>query len=137
MISPLLEHITPGMTGEARLVVADEHTAPQVGSGKIAVLATPVMINLFEAAALAACENRLPAGHQSLGTVLDIRHIAATPVGMQVRAIATVTAIGARTIHFKVEAHDERELIGDGRHERVVVNVARFDERVQRKTQPG
>lgn len=97
------------------------------------MLATPVMINLFEAAALAAVERLLPPGHQSLGTVLDIRHIAATPVGMRVTASAVVEKVEGRTIFFRVEAHDERELIGDGRHERVVVNVARFDERVQRK----
>lgn len=111
----------------------EEHTAPRVGSGAIHVLATPVMINLFEAAALAAVERLLPPGHQSLGTVLDIRHIAATPVGMRVRASAVVERVEGRTVFFRVEAHDERELIGDGRHERVVVNVARFDERVQRK----
>ena len=75
-------------------------------------------------------------GHQSLGTVLDIRHIAATPVGMRVTASAIVERVEGRTIYFRVEAHDERELIGDGRHERVVVNVARFDERVQRKLRP-
>jgi fluoroacetyl-CoA thioesterase len=99
----------------------------------VAVLATPVMINLFEAAALAAVEHLLPPGHQSLGTVLDVRHIAATPVGMRVDATATVEKVEGRTIHFRVEAHDERELIGDGRHERVVVNVAKFDARVQKK----
>lgn len=122
-----------GMEGEASLVVAEEHTAPRVGSGAIRVLATPVMVNLFEAAALAACEGHLAEGHQSLGTVLDVRHVAATPVGMRVRAVARVVALGARTIHFDVEAHDEREQIGGGRHERVVVNVARFDQRVRRK----
>ena len=97
------------------------------------VLATPVMINLFEAAALAAIEPRLPKGYQSLGTRLDVRHIAATPVGMKVSALASVESVSGRTIRFKVEARDEKELIGDGTHERVVVNVAKFDQRVQRK----
>jgi predicted thioesterase len=91
------------------------------------------MINLFEAAALAAIERLLPPGYQSLGTVLNIRHIAATPVGMRVNATAVVQKVDGRTVFFRVEAHDERELIGDGTHERVIVNVARFDERVQRK----
>ena len=109
------------------------HTAPRVGSGRIAVLATPVMINLIEAAALAAVEHLLPAGHQSLGIHLDVRHFAATPVGLRVTATAEVTAVEGRTISFRVEARDEREPIGDGTHQRVVVNVARFDERVQRK----
>jgi predicted thioesterase len=128
-----LSPLRRGLSGKAELVVGEEHTAPRVGSGAIHVLATPVMINLFEAAALAAVERLLPPGHQSLGTVLDIRHIAATPIGMKVTASAVVEKIDGRTIFFRVEAHDERELIGDGRHERVVVNVARFDERVQRK----
>ena len=128
--------IRPGLSGAAELVVGEEHTAPRVGSGKVHVLATPVMINLIEAAALAAIEHLLPAGHQSLGTRLDVRHIAATPVGMRVRAAAVVESVSGRTVRFKVEAHDEKELIGDGTHERVAVNVAKFDARVQKKLRP-
>ena len=130
---PDLSLIRPGLAGTAELVVAPEHTAPFVGSGRIAVLATPVMINLIEAAALKAVEHLLPAGHQSLGIHLDVRHVAATPVGLRVTATAEVVAVEGRTITFRVEAHDEREPIGGGTHERVVVSVARFDERVQRK----
>jgi len=129
-----LERIVPGLAGRAELTVGEEHTAPRVGSGRVHVLATPVMINLFEAAALAAIERLLPAGYQSLGTVLDIRHIAATPVGMRVVAEAKVTKVDGRTVCFAVEARDEKDLIGDGRHERVVVNVAKFDQRVRAKT---
>jgi fluoroacetyl-CoA thioesterase len=125
--------IQPGLIGSASLTVAEEHTAPRVGSGRVHVLATPVMINLIEAAALEAVERLLPAGHQSLGTLLNVRHIAATPVGMRVTAQAEVIAVDGRTIRFRVEARDERELIGEGEHERVVVNVAKFDQRVQRK----
>jgi fluoroacetyl-CoA thioesterase len=125
--------IITGLRGNASLVVGEEHTAPSIGSGKVRVLATPVMINLIEAAALAAIEHLLPAGYQSLGTHLDVRHVAATPVGMRVTATAEVTRLEGRTVHFRVEARDERELIGDGAHERVVVNVSKFDQRVQRK----
>jgi len=125
--------IRPGATGRAELVVGEEHTAPRIGSGRIRVLATPVMINLIEAAALDAVERFLPPGHQSLGTRLDVRHVAATPVGMRITALAQVMAVEGRSIRFRVEAHDERDLIGDGTHERVVVNVARFDARVQAK----
>ena len=128
-----MEQLRTGLSGSAELVVATEHTAPRVGSGKVHVLATPVMINLIEAAALGAIEHLLPPGHQSLGTRLDVRHVAATPVGMKVRATAVVTNVESRTVTFRVEAHDEKELVGDGTHERVVVNVAKFDERVQRK----
>ena len=129
----MLQNVRPGLSGHAELVVSEEHTAPRVGSGRVHVLATPVMINLIEAAALEAVEKLLPAGHQSLGTVLNVRHIAATPVGMRVTATAEVTGVDGRTVRFRVEARDERELIGDGTHERVVVNVAKFDQRVQRK----
>jgi fluoroacetyl-CoA thioesterase len=130
---PLLSSIRPGLTGAADLVVGAEHTAPFVGSGRIAVLATPVMINVIEAAALKAIEHLLPAGHQSLGIHLDVRHFAATPVGLRVTATAEVIAVEGRTISFRVEARDEREPVGGGTHQRVVVSVARFDERVQRK----
>jgi len=128
-----MDTLKAGLRGNAELVVRDEHTAPRVGSGRVRVLATPVMINLIEAAALEAVERLLPPGHQSLGTVLNVRHIAATPVGMRVTAMAQVLEVEGRTIRFRVEARDERELIGDGTHERVVVNVAKFDQRVQRK----
>jgi len=133
MAVELFPGLQAGLSGAVELVVADEHTAPRVGSGRVHVLATPVMINLIEAAALAAIEHLLPAGYQSLGTRLDVRHIAATPVGMKVFASATVEAVSGRTVRFKVEARDEKELIGDGAHERVVVNVAKFDARVRKK----
>src|SRR3954462_8858104 len=128
-----LSHLKPGLRGTAELVVGEEHTAPRVGSGAVHVLATPVMINLFEAAALDAVEHLLPPGHQSLGTVLNVRHVAATPVGMRVVASATVEKVDGRTVHFRLEARDERDVIGDGAHERMVVNVAKFDARVQQK----
>ena len=114
-------------------MVGPEHTAPFVGSGRIAVLATPVMINVIEAASLAAVEHLLPAGHQSLGIHLDVSHVAATPIGLRVTATAEVIGVEGRTMKFRVEAHDEIETIGGGTHERVVVSVERFDERVQRK----
>jgi fluoroacetyl-CoA thioesterase len=132
-VSSVLARITPGLTGTAEIVVGPEHTAAFVGSGRIAVLATPVMINLIEAAALAAVEHLLPAGHQSLGIKLDISHTAATPIGLRVTATAEVLHVEGRTITFRVEARDEFEPIGGGSHQRVVVSVERFDERVQRK----
>jgi predicted thioesterase len=130
---PLPAQIKAGLSDSASLVVGDEHTAPRVDNGRVTMLATPVMINLIEAAALDAVENLLPEGYQSLGTVLNVRHIAATPVGMKVRALVEVVKVEGRTVFFSVECKDEKELIGDGRHERVVVNVAKFAQRVQRK----
>ena len=125
--------ITPGASGKAKLRVAEEHTAPRVGSGRVHVLATPVMINLIEAAALEALDRHLPPGYQSLGTHLDVRHIAATPVGMKVVAKVQVSRVEGRTVFFSVKVKDDLELVGEGTHERVVVNVAKFDERIRRK----
>jgi predicted thioesterase len=132
-----LSKLTPGLVGHAEIVVGEEHTAPRIGSGMVHVLATPVMINLMEAAALDAAEKLIPAGHQSLGIRLDVRHIAATPVGMRVRATAKIVKVEGRQIDFEVEAHDEKDLIGDGTHQRIVVNVERFDKRVQAKLSKG
>jgi fluoroacetyl-CoA thioesterase len=129
--------LRPGMAGHAELVVGAEHTAPRVGSGKVHVLATPVMINLIEAAALQAIEHLLQPGYQSLGTHLDVHHVAATPVGMKARATAEVTNVDGRTVTFKVEARDEKDLIGHGTHVRVVVNVEKFDLRVRKKLGGG
>lgn len=125
--------LQPGLSATVEIVVAAEHTAAHVGSGTVQVLATPVVINMFESAALRAVEHLLPAGHQSLGTRLDVRHIAATPVGMKVSATARVTRVDGRTVTFRLEAMDERELIADGTHERVIVNIAKFDARVKKK----
>ena len=130
---PDLSRVTIGLKGSAEMVVGEEHTAPRVGSGRVHVLATPVMINLMETAALAAVEHLLPEGRQSLGTHLDVGHYAATPVGMRLRGTAEVTKIDGRNIEFRVEAHDDKERVGDGTHVRVVVNVERFDQGVQRK----
>ena len=128
-----LAHVRNGLKGSADLVVGVEHTAPSIGSDKVPVLATPVMINVIEAAALAAVEHLLPPGHQSLGIHLDVRHFAATPIGMKVIATAELVAVEGRTLSFRVEARDDKEPIGGGTHQRVVVNVARFDARVQTK----
>jgi predicted thioesterase len=132
-----LSNLKIGLTGSAEIVVQDEDTAPRIGSGRVHVLATPVMINLMEAAALNAVERLLPPGCQSLGTRLEVGHYAATPVGMRLRATAELTKVDGRNLEFRVEAFDEKERVGDGSHIRVVVNVARFDERVQRKLRGG
>jgi predicted thioesterase len=122
-----------GLTGTAEIVVGTRDTAPHVGSGKIGVLATPIMVNLMEAAALQAVERYMPPGHQTVGTRLDVKHFAATPVGMRVRAHAELTRVEGRTLTFTIRAVDEREAIGEGVHERLIINVERFDQRMQKK----
>lgn len=130
-----LPDIKIGQKGTAEIRVSEEQTAPRVGSGRVHVLATPVMINMMEAAALDAIEHSLPEGHQSLGTHLDVGHYAATPIGMTLRATAEVTKVDGRSVELRVEAFDDKERVGDGTHTRVVVNVERFDRRVQKKLQ--
>ena len=132
-MADVTERLHPGLSGRVEIVVAEQHTAPHVGSGHVHVLATPVMVNLMEAAALQAVDGLLPEGFQTVGTRLDIRHFAATPVGLRAIARAEVTAIDGRTLTFRLSAEDEREPIGDGTHERIIINVARFDQRVQDK----
>jgi fluoroacetyl-CoA thioesterase len=128
-----MNSLVPGLKGFVEIVVGEEHTAPHVGSGRVHVLATPVMVNLMEAAALQAVEGLLPPGHQTVGTHLDITHTAATPVGMRVKAYAELTKADKRNLAFNVYAEDEKERIGGGIHERIVINLERFDVRMQEK----
>ncbi len=129
----MLEGLSVGAEGVAEMVVGTNDTAPRVGSGKIAVLATPVMVSLMEEAALAAVEAALPGGMQSLGTRLDVSHVAATPIGMRVRATARLVGIQKRRLVFEVRAEDETDLIGEGIHERVVVDAKAFEGRIAEK----
>jgi predicted thioesterase len=129
----LPEELKPGLTGAAEIVVGTRDTAPHVGSGKIGVLATPIMVNLMEAAALQAVEKFMPQGYQTVGTHLDVKHFAATPVGLRVRAEAKLVKVDGRTLTFRIQAVDDREPIGEGDHERLIINVERFDQRMQRK----
>ena len=128
-----IEDIRAGLTGAVDITVAEEHTAPHVGSGQVRVLATPVLVNLLEAAALKAVEHFVPAGHQTVGTLLNVKHVAATPVGMRVRAQAEVTRVEGRMLTFRVWAEDEVEPIGEGEHQRVIINLDKFDQRMGAK----
>src|SRR6187549_1973533 len=94
--------LRPGLMGQSEIVVGTRDTAPHIGSGKIKVLATPVMVSLMEEAALDAVEGLLPQGHQTVGTRLDITHVAATPVGHQVVAHAELTKVDGRRLTFRV-----------------------------------
>lgn len=118
--------ITVGMTGEVATEVEREDTAYEVGSGSLLVYATPCMVALMEGAACEAIAEAIPEGKTSVGTELNISHIAATPVGLQVRATAEVTAVEGSMVTFKVEAFDETGKIGEGTHKRAVVTTQRF-----------
>ena len=118
--------ITIGMKGEASTLVEREDTAAEVGSGDLLVFATPCMAALMEAAACEAIEAGLSETETSVGTELNIRHISATPVGLEVRAEAEVTAVEGKTVTFTLQAFDEAGPIGRGTHKRVVVNSQKF-----------
>lgn len=131
------EAIQPGLKGEIRLVVAEEHTARHLGSGGVKVLATPQMILLMERASVAAVDPLLPEGYRTVGARLDIRHLAPTPVGFEVTATAELVAVEGRRLTFHVQAHDGVELVGEGTHERAIINVQKFGERVAQKEKVG
>lgn len=118
--------ITIGMKGEVSTLVEREDTAYEVGSGSLLVYATPCMVALMEGAACEAIASALPEDKTSVGTQLDISHLSATPVGLEVRATAEVTAVEGSFVTFRVEAYDEAGLIGEGTHKRAIISTQRF-----------
>ena len=125
--------ITIGMKGEVSTLVEREDTAFEVGSGSLLVYATPCMVALMEGAACETIQDALPEGKTSVGISLDISHLAATPVGLEVRAEAEVTAVEGNTISFRLAAYDEAGLIGEGSHKRAIVSTQRFLDKVYSK----
>jgi predicted thioesterase len=125
--------LKPGLKGKAELVVADEHLASAVGSGLVPVFSTPMLIALLENAAVDALRPVLSEGQTSVGTRLDVRHLAPTPPGMRVRAHAELAGVEGRLLTFHVWAEDDSEKIGEGLHERAIIDRARFDKRVREK----
>ena len=115
-----------GMLGEASLVVGEAETAMAFGAGGVRVLGTPVMIGLMENAAWRLVQPELNEGETTVGTLVNVRHLAATPVGDTVVATAELVEIDGRRLVFHVTAHDSRQLIGDGTHERTRVILHRF-----------
>jgi predicted thioesterase len=125
--------LEPGLTAKVELLVGANDIATAFASGAVAVLATPRLIGLLEEAAFLAVQPALAEGQTTVGTRIDVRHLAATPVGMQVTASAEVVEVAERLLRFHVQAYDTYELVMDGIHERMIVNQARFMERVARK----
>ena len=125
--------ITIGMKGTAQNLVEREDTALEVGSGSLLVYATPCMVALMEGAACKAIEEALDEGKTSVGTQLNISHLSATPVGLEVTAEAEITAVEGNTLTFKVAAYDEKGLIGEGTHTSVIISSQRFLEKTYSK----
>lgn len=125
--------ISQNLTYEHRQIVEAHHLASALGSGGAPVFGTPALLALCEAAAFLCVAPHLEAGQSTVGTLVELRHFAATPLGAEVHAVATLTEIEGRTLRFTIEAFDQWEKIGECRHERAIVDERRFLERVGRK----
>ena len=125
--------IKPGMKGEVSTVVERADTALEVGSGSLLVYATPCMVALMEGAACEALEGALPETQTTVGIELNIKHLSATPVGLEVRAEAEVTEVDGKVITFNVTAYDESGKIGEGTHKRVIITTQRFLDKAYEK----
>ena len=128
--------LSPGLTGETSVVVHDDLTAAALGSGNVNVYATPSLIALLEEAAVKALKDHLPPGMTSVGTLIDVRHMAATPVNMIVTARPTLREVDGRRLVFDVSAWDTVERISEGTHERFIVKRDSFEKRAASKI-PG
>ena len=125
--------LTVGLKGHAVTMVEREDTAYEVGSGSLLVYATPCMVALMEGAACEAIGAALPEDKTSVGTELNISHLSATPVGMEVRAEAEVIAVDGNVVTFQVSAFDEAGKIGEGTHKRAIISVQKFLDRTYAK----
>ena len=125
--------LEPGLSAEVSLVVSADDTAAAFASGWVDVLGTPRLIGMLEEAAARAVQPALDADHTTVGTRVEMRHLAATPIGMRVTASAELIEVEGRRLRFRIQAHDARELVAEGLHERAIVNRARFLERVSQK----
>lgn len=124
-----------GMKGRVERIVSESDTAMAFGSGEVKVFATPMMIGIMENAALRAVDPNLPTGFATVGTHLDVKHLAATPVGMKVWAEAELVAIEGKRLSFTIKAYDEKDLIGEGTHERYIVSFEKFVKAAEAKGQ--
>ena len=128
-----MPELTPGLAAELEHLVTDDDTASRWGSGLVPVFSTPALVGLMESAAVQALSGHLAPGQTTVGAHIDVRHLAATPVGMRVRTRAELTAVEGRKLTVKVQAWDAVELIGEADHERFVIDEAKFVARVGAK----
>ncbi len=126
-------NVTVGMKGTAENLCEKEDTALEVGSGSLLVYATPCMAALMEGAACAAIEEGLAEGETTVGIELNLKHTSATPVGLEVRAEAEVTAVDGKILTFQITAYDEAGVIGEATHKRACVNTQKFLDRTYAK----
>lgn len=124
-----------GLKGLAETLVTEDNTAAAMGSGLLPVFATPAMLALMEQAAASSVQPFLPEGQGTVGTRLEVSHLAATPMGLTVRAESELIAVDRRKLRFSVRSWAGDELIGEGEHERFVIDTARFLEKALAKKQ--
>lgn len=122
-----------GIKGHREQIVTEELTAAHIGSGLVKVFATPMMIALMESTCAGSVEASLEEGQGTVGTHVDVSHCAATPVGMRVHCDSELVEIDRRRLVFKVAAYDERGLIGEGQHERFIIDSAKFQAKIDAK----
>jgi fluoroacetyl-CoA thioesterase len=130
----ILNELTTGLSAEISVIVTESDTAAKWGSGLVPVLGTPALVGLMEAAAVKALDGHLPEGQTTVGGHIDVHHLAATPVGMKVRALAELAAMDDRKLTFQIEAWDEVEKIGEAMHERFVIDKEKFIAKTQAKS---
>jgi fluoroacetyl-CoA thioesterase len=130
-----MSKLESGLVGESTLLVQAKHTASHLGSGSsgVDVLATPIMIGLMEDAARHLADPRLEPGQMTVGVNLNVTHLAATPIGMQVTARAELIEVAGRWLTFKVEAYDEKDKIGEGTHTRAIIKLDHFMAKAREK----
>ena len=124
----------PGLSGKADVMVDESCTADAWGSGLLPVLSTPRLVGLMEQAACAALVGAIEEGKTTVGTRIDMQHTAATPIGMRVYANAELLAVEGRALTFLIEAFDDAGPIGSAKHQRYIVESARFMQKVEAKT---
>lgn len=129
----MFPQIQAGLIGEREIQVEAKQTARHLGSGNVSVLATPEMIRLMEGAAVSAVDPLLPEGYSTVGIQIQVNHMAATPLGMRVRVRAELQEVDGRKLTFRVQAFDDVEQVGEGFHQRMIVDLARFKQRVEAK----
>ena len=126
-------NIEAGIKHEVKITVTDKNTAEAMGSGSLAVFATPAMVALMEQAASELCDKFVPEGISTVGTALNISHLAPTCIGGNVKAVATLTSFDGRKATFDVEAYDNAGLIGKGTHERFSIKIDKFMQRAEER----
>jgi fluoroacetyl-CoA thioesterase len=125
--------IPVGVKGEAMCLVNEENTAEKFASGAVPVFGTPALVALIEQAAINALLSYIPEGYTTVGTRIDLEHLAASPLGMKINAVAKLTEIDGRRLIFKAEAFDDIEKVGEAIHVRFAVNLERFVEKAKSK----